>query len=168
MAASKPGVGKRLGMIVASTKAVRVAADLLGPVRNRVTGTVLALAALLSLRIPAPRLILHPLILAGTIYLWDTTLPPPSLPEGPLRGLVPRAILLGALTDGLLAISRAQRARCRAIRIVAGYLTLDDAVLLCGTTVDDLRSRLGRAGRTTRIGDDGRKYVALADLHDLI
>ncbi|HEY3229706.1 MAG TPA: hypothetical protein VGJ87_10825, partial [Roseiflexaceae bacterium] len=99
---------------------------------------------------------------------WDTTLPPPSLPEGPLRGLVPRAILLGVLTDGLLAISRAQRARWRAIQIVRGYLTLDHAALLCGTTVDDLRWRLGQAGRTTRIGDDGREHVALADLNDLM
>jgi hypothetical protein len=127
----------------------------------------LLLAALLSLRMPVPRLILYPLILAGTIYLWDTTLPP-SLPEGPLRGLVPRASLLGVLTDGLMAISRAQRARWRAIRIVDGYLTLDDAALLCGTTVDDLRRRLGRAGRTTRLGDDGREQVALDDLDDLM
>jgi hypothetical protein len=131
-------------------------------------GAALALAALPSLRMPAPRLILYPLILAGTIYLWDTTLPPPSLPEGPLRGLVPRAILLGVLTDGLMAISRARRARWRAIQIVGGYLTLDDAAPLCGTKVDDLRRRLGRAGRTTQIGDDGREHVALADLNDLI
>jgi hypothetical protein len=118
--------------------------------------------------VPAPRLILYPLILAGTIYLWDTTLPPPSLPEGPLRGLVPRAILLGVLTDGLLAISRAQRARWRAVKIVGSYLTLEDAARLCGTTVDDLRRRLGRAGRTTRLSNDGREHVAFADLDDLI
>jgi hypothetical protein len=128
----------------------------------------LLLAALLSLRMPAPRLILYPLILAGTIYVWDTTLPPPSLPEGPLRGLVPRAILLAVLADGLMAISRAPRARWRALQIVDGYLTLDDAALLCGTTVNDLRRRLGRAGRTTRLGDDGREHVALDDLDDLM
>lgn len=131
-------------------------------------GAALLLAALLSLRMPAPRLILYPLILAGTIYLWDTTLPPPSLPEGPLRGLVPRAILLGVLTDGLLVISRAQRARWRAIQIVGGYLSLEDAAVMCGTTVDDLRRRLGHAGRTTRIGDDGRERVALVDLEELL
>jgi hypothetical protein len=94
-------------------------------------GVALLLGGLLSLRMPAPRLILYPLILAGTIFLWDTTLPPPSLPEGPLRGLVPRAILLGVLTDGLMAISRAQRARWRAIQTVDGYLSLDDAAVLC-------------------------------------
>ena len=127
-------------------------------------GAALLLAALLMLRMPAPRLILYPLILAGTIYLWDTTLPPPSLPEGPLRGLVPRVILLGMLTDGLMAISRAQRARWRAIQIADGYLSLDDAAVLCGTTVDDLRRRLGRAGRTTQIGNDGREHLALDDL----
>ena len=131
-------------------------------------GVALWLAGLLSLRMPAPRLILYPLILAGTIYLWDTTLPPPSLPEGPLLGLVPRAILLAVLADGLMAISRAQRAEWRALQVVDGYLTLDDAALLCGTTVDDLRRRLGRAGCTTRLGDDGREQVALDDLDDLM
>jgi len=131
-------------------------------------GVVLLLAALLSLRMLTPRLILYPLILAGTIYLWDTTLPPPNLPEGPLRGLVPRAILLGVLTDSLQALSRAQRARWRAIRIVGGYLTLEDATLLCGTTADDLRRRLGQAGRTARIDDNGHERVALADLEDLM
>jgi hypothetical protein len=127
----------------------------------------LLLAALLLLRMPAPRLILYPLILAGTIYVWDTTLPP-SLPEGPLRGLVPRAMLLAVLADGLMAISRAQRAAWRVIQIVGGYLTLDDAAVLCSTTVDELRQRLGRAGRTAQIADDGRERVTLADLNDLI
>ncbi|HEY3231654.1 MAG TPA: hypothetical protein VGJ87_20665 [Roseiflexaceae bacterium] len=131
-------------------------------------GAALLLTALLSLQLPALRLMLYPLILAGTIYLWDTTLPPPSLPDGPLRGLVPHAILLGVLTDGLMAISRARRARWHAIQIVGGYLTLEDAALLCGTTVGDLRRRLGRAGRTTQIGGDGSERVVLANRNDLI
>lgn len=54
----------------------------------------------------SPRWLLYPAALAVTIYLWDTTLPPPTLPEGLARGLGPRLVLLALLTDALLTIRR--------------------------------------------------------------
>lgn len=45
------------------------------------------------------RFVVYPLILILVMYLWDTTLPPPSLPDGLLRGVAPRLVLLALLID---------------------------------------------------------------------
>ena len=125
------------------------------------------LALLLSFWSLAPRLVIYPLILAATMYLWDHTLPPPNLPNGALRALIPRLILLGVFVDGLVLTRREHQTRLRQIQIRNGYLTLDDAALLCRISVDDLRAWLAQAGRTTKIGEDGGEQVALADLDEL-
>lgn len=63
------------------------------------------LAALFARWQPPRRLIIYPALLAVVIYLWDHTLPPISLPDGPVRWLVPRLVLLGVLAD-LLGVLR--------------------------------------------------------------
>lgn len=59
-------------------------------------------AALLFRWQPPRRLIVYPALLAFVIYLWDHTLPPVSVPEGPARWWVPRLVLVGVLADWCL------------------------------------------------------------------
>jgi len=54
----------------------------------------------------AHRLVLYPLLLGCLIYLWDTTLPPPTLPEGLGRHLLVRVLLIGLLTDTVRQLHR--------------------------------------------------------------
>ncbi len=48
---------------------------------------------------PSWRLVLYPVLLAYMTYLWDTTLPPPNLPDGMVRFLLPCALLIGIAGD---------------------------------------------------------------------
>lgn len=66
----------------------------------------LALALLLWPWRPSGRFIIYPLLLAGVVYLWDFTLPPPSLPAGISRQLIPRLVLIGLLADMALTLRR--------------------------------------------------------------
>jgi hypothetical protein len=43
---------------------------------------------------PSKRLMVYPLLLAAVTYLWDETLPPPSLTDDGVRGVFPLAIIL--------------------------------------------------------------------------
>jgi hypothetical protein len=52
------------------------------------------------------RVLMYPVLLAATLYLWDTQLPPPNLPEGRLRTLIPGIVLLVLSVDGLLLLWR--------------------------------------------------------------
>jgi hypothetical protein len=109
-------------------------------------------------------LLLYPLVLGAGIYLWDHTLPPPSLPEGPLRELIPSLILLWLFAEGALSFQRSRGARWRTVQIRGRRLTLEDAALLLSIAPDDLRRRLGQAGRTIGIGEDGQEWLTLDDL----
>jgi hypothetical protein len=131
-------------------------------------GLALLLLLLLTRGYPPVRLLLYPLVLASGIYLWDHTLPPPSLPEGPLRELIPRLILLWLFAEGVLSIQRSRKTRWRAVQIRGRRLTLADAALLLATTPDDLRQRLGRAGRTIGVGEDGQEWLTLDDLRAIM
>jgi hypothetical protein len=131
-------------------------------------GVALLLLLLLTRGYPPVRLLLYPLVLAAGIYLWDHTLPPPSLPEGPLRELIPRIILLWLFADIMLTTQRSGKARWRAIQIRGRRLALEDAAMLLMTTPDDLRHQLARAGRATRIGEDGREWLTLDDVRALM
>jgi hypothetical protein len=128
----------------------------------------LVLALLLAPRLPSMRLLLYPLALACGIYLWDTTLPPPTLPEGPLRAIIPGSLLLLLLVDSTLTLQRWRQTRWRTIQIRGRTLMLDDAAALLRTTPDDLRRQLARAGRPARSGEDGHERVTLDDLNALL
>ncbi len=104
------------------------------------------LALLLTYWHQPRRFLLYPIVLAGVIYLWDTTLPPPSLPEGPLRRLIPLAVLVGLLVDLLVTLHRRPQPAPRAAPHVHGTDNdLDSRARLRATTGSDHRSRLRRA-----------------------
>ncbi|HET9224660.1 MAG TPA: hypothetical protein VFO07_19260 [Roseiflexaceae bacterium] len=131
-------------------------------------GLALLLLLLLTRGYPPVRLLLYPLVLAAGIYLWDHTLPPPNLPEGPLRELVPRLILLWLFAEGVLSFQRSRKMRWRAVQIRGRRLTLEDAATLLATTPADLRQRLGQAGRAIHIGEDGQEWLTLDDVRAIM
>jgi hypothetical protein len=131
-------------------------------------GLALLLLLLLTRGYPPVRLLLYPLVLGAGIYLWDHTLPPPSLPEGPVRELLPRLILLWLFIEGVLSFQRSRKTRWRAVQIRGRRLTLEDAAVLLAVTPDDLRRRLGQAGRAIRTGDDGQEWLTLDDLRAIM
>jgi hypothetical protein len=131
-------------------------------------GLALLLLFLLTRGYPPVRLLLYPLVLGAGIYLWDHTLPPPSLPEGPLRELVPRVILFWLFAEGVLSFQRTRKPRWRAVQIRGRRLTLEHAAMLLATSPDDLRRRLEQAGRTISIGEDGQEWLTLDDLQAII
>lgn len=131
-----------------------------------------AIAAMLAWaivhRLPSWRLMMHPLILASGIYLWDSTLPPPSLPYGPLRILIPGLILLGLLVDCVMTMWYIHYLRRRTIQIRQRYLRLEDAAMLLGMSPEELRMQLRRHGRKIRVDEQGREDLSLDDLRALI
>lgn len=125
----------------------------------------------------SPRWLLYPVALAVTVYMWDTTLPPPNLPEGFARGLVPRLVLLSILADALLTI-RHQRRFARAVRAVTargeapsraipvrnGLVPVTAIAELFQITPNELVARLHRHGRRTVATSDRGPSLWLADL----
>ena len=128
-------------------------------------GTAVALALLLTYWYRPPRFFLYPLVLAGVIYLWDTTLPPPSLPDGPLRRLIPHAVLIGLLADLFVSLRRrAHRPLRNATRVYGGYMELEGTARVLAIPAHELRGRLRRAGRIILVSKNGAEYLSLDDL----
>jgi hypothetical protein len=127
----------------------------------------LVLALLLRQRVPVRRLIVYPLILAGSIYLWDTTLPPPSLPDGWPRVLIPGLVLLGLLIDYAYTVQRVRQARGRSTPRHRAPVALDEAAQLLGIPVTTLRLRLQERRCVITIDDTGQESVCLDDLYAL-
>lgn len=77
-----------------------------------------AAAMLMALRLTAqgrdPRLVIYPLVLAASTYVWDTTLPPPTLPNGWPRALIPGGVLVGLLLDYTWTMRHARHRRRQA------------------------------------------------------
>jgi hypothetical protein len=120
--------------------------------------------ALLVLRhIQAQRLAVYPLILAVSIYLLDTTLPPPNFPSGWPREIIPRLVLVGLLFDCLRTIHWG-RARHGAGQRKPGNVSLDDAIRLLGLTPGELRIRLQRRGIAITVDAAGREYLSADQL----
>src|SRR5687767_10539130 len=92
-------------------------------------GLALLLALLLARWHPPRRLFVYPILLVCVIYLWDTTLPPPNLPEGGFRQFIPHAVLVGLLVDLVLVLWPTRQPPRRATPVRGGYLTLDGAAL---------------------------------------
>jgi hypothetical protein len=127
----------------------------------------LVLALLLRQRVPVRRLIAYPLILAGSIYLWDTTLPPPSLPDGWPRVLIPGLVLVGLLIDYAYTVQRVRQARGRSTPRHRATVALDDAAQLLGLPLTNLRIRLQERRCVIIIDDAGQESVCLDDLYAL-
>ena len=113
------------------------------------------------------RFLIYPMILFSTIYLWDNKLPPPSLPEGTLRALVPLAVIGVLAVDLVLTHTRHTRrykSKRSGITVTGGYVGLDEAARFFNVTPRDLRSRLEHARTDWVVGMDGYEYVALTDV----
>lgn len=123
-------------------------------------------SALLAQRVRAGRLVVYPVILAGSIYLWDTTLPPPNFPTGWPRELIPRLVLLGLLVDAALTVRRGRQAP-RLLQPGRQWLALEDAARRLGITCEELRMRMQQRGYAIRIDAVGHEQVALDELHAL-
>jgi hypothetical protein len=127
----------------------------------------LIVALLLVPHIPAQRLVAYPLTIAVSIYLLDTTLPPPNFPSGWPREIIPRLVLLSLLIDCLCAVQRGRRYQRGAVQFELRYVALDDAARALGLTVPELRIRLQqrRLGITTDAA--GCEYLSFDQLRRL-
>jgi hypothetical protein len=104
------------------------------------------------------------MVLAVVIYLWDTTLPPPTLPGGVLRDYLPRMVIVGLLIDLVVRVQHRPARQPRTVHMRAGLLAIQDAAALLGITVDEVRRRLQQTGRTAVRTPDGDEALSLDDM----
>lgn len=136
---------------------------------------LLAFIMLAAQRPISRRFIIYPLLLATVTYLWDATLPPPTLPEGLVRNLVPRLVVSGLIADVVVvalqrrreasAARRAQRATREPnlrIQVRGGLVPLEETAALFGVTPAELSERLHRIGCKVIVRDT--LYVHIHDL----
>jgi hypothetical protein len=109
------------------------------------------------------RALSHPLALALVIYLWDTTLPPPTLPGGVFREYLPR-VVVGLLIDLVETIRHRRTPRPRTVHIRAGFLSIQHAAALLGIPVDEVWQRMHQVGRTAMRTPDGDEALSLDDV----
>jgi hypothetical protein len=126
----------------------------------------LVLALLLRQRVPARRLVVYPLLLAASIYLWDTTLPPPNLPDGWPRVTIPGLVLAGLVGDYARTTRRVWQARDYGA-LSHRRIALEDAAFLLGISVAELRLRIQRRGCVVLIDAAGHEHVLLDDVYAL-
>lgn len=69
----------------------------------------LAMAIVATPLLPAKRLLLHPVLAAGTIYLWDMSLPPPTLSHEFARTYLPLGMIALIVADGTLLLWQTAR-----------------------------------------------------------
>ena len=117
---------------------------------------------------PSRRLLLYPFLLAAIAYLWDSTLPAPSLPDGAARMLLPLVLLVGMIGDALLNGRRVLPFAPRRIRVYGDYLNLDEAALFFRIPPDIVRLQCAQDGRAIIVGRSGESYVALEDLMNAV
>jgi hypothetical protein len=117
---------------------------------------------------PPRRLVLYPLILAGIMYLWDHSLPPPSLPDGAIRHMLPRLVFVWLVADIVMAVWTRRHAAYPATHAGLEYIALDDVAALLGTDSATLRRYAQRAGWPIMLDAAGRPYLARTDLAALV
>lgn len=123
--------------------------------------------ALVAVRhIPFRRFVIYPLILGASIYLLDTTLPPPNLPSGWPREIIPRLVLMGLLVDSVRTIRWGRRGGQAAGREFPP-IALDDAARLLGLTAAELRVLLQQRRLGIAIDIGGREYLSVEQLWSL-
>lgn len=127
-------------------------------------GSALLLAGIGYRRRPAWRLLLYPFAIGGVLYLWDSTLPPPNLPDGPIRVALPLALLAGIAVDVGLHLWQATRPHRRFVHVYAGRVALVDAARIVGISPDAFRQQYRRIGRPIMLDHTGSEELLLADL----
>ncbi len=125
------------------------------------------LALLLVPHMPAQRLVVYTLTLTVSIYLLDTTLPPPNFPSGWPREVIPWLVLVGLLVDSLRTMHWSRRQQRRASQVELQPIALDDAARVLGLAVPELRIRLQRHRFGITIDTAGREYLSIDQLHKL-
>jgi hypothetical protein len=129
---------------------------------------VALLIAYLFLRVGlAHRLVLYPLLLGCLIYLWDTTLPPPTLPEGIGRHLLVRLLLIGLLADTVRRLHRKPQPPLVTSPVRDDLIQLTRAARLLQTTPQALQERLQQLGWDWVLLD-GEAYLSIEALVALI
>ena len=113
---------------------------------------------------PTWRLLLYPFALGSVLYLWDSTLPPPSLPDGPIRVALPLALLAGIVVDVGLLLWQTVRPHRRFVHTYAGRVTLVDAARIAGISPEVFRQHYRRTGRPIILDSTGREELLLADV----
>ena len=112
-------------------------------------------------------LVVYPIILAISVYLWDTTLPPPTLPEGMARLAVPLVVLLAVTTHWVWMAGRMLVRRRSRRHTAQEYMTLARAAILLKMSHEQISTRLRQLGGSTQVRD-GQEYIAVDDLCDLV
>jgi hypothetical protein len=146
--------------------------ELLMPFWSRTVIVLQGLALLVALIAyrwrPSWRLLLYPLLLANMAYIWDHTLPPPTLPDGLIRVALPLAMLLGIMGDLLVHFQRALPFTPKRIPVYGGYVNLDEAAHFFRLPPDLVRISCERSGHRIVMGRGGDEYVALDTLLSVI
>jgi hypothetical protein len=127
----------------------------------------LIVALPLMSRVPTWRLIAYPLTLAASIYLLDTTLPPPNFPSGWPREIIPRLVLVALVGDCLRAMRGGHGYQRTVAQFELRHVALDDAARLLGLAVFELRRRLQQRRFSITIDAQGREYLSLDQLRRL-
>ncbi len=127
-------------------------------------GGALLLASIRARWRPSWRLLLYPLVLASVLYLWDATLPPPTLPDGPIRVALPLTMLGGMVVDVGLLLWQTARPHQRFVHAYAGRVALVDAARVAGISPEALRMRCRRMGRPIITNATGTEELWLADV----
>jgi len=98
------------------------------------------------------------------LYLWDATLPPPTLPDGPIRVALPLTLLGGIVGDVGLLLWQMARPHQRFIHAYAGRVALVDAARISGISPEALRMAWRRTGRPILMDATGMEELWLADV----
>jgi hypothetical protein len=155
-------------MAIGAAILVTLLFELLTPFWSRTVIVLQGLAVLVALIAyrwrPSWRLLLYPLLLANMAYLWDHTLPPPNLPDGLVRLVLPLAIVAGILGDLVMYYRRALPFAPKRIPVYGGYVNLDEAAHFFRLPPDLVRVHAERSGRPIVMGRGGDEYIALDDL----
>lgn len=122
------------------------------------------LVGLITTRRWTQRLVLYPLFMAGMLYLWDTTLPPPDLPEGLFRHILGRVFLIGLLADFFSTWLRKEKP----LVTRGNFIRLASVAHVLHTNPQALRKELNQAGRIVVVQFDGEAYILFEDFGFLL
>lgn len=133
-------------------------------------GVAVLLALISRLWQRSHRFLTYPLILFSTIYLWDTNLPPPSLPDGALRALIPLLVIATLFFDVGIAGWRMSKKQpsTNGVNVVGGYADLDEAARFFGITSTELRVYLREQGKPAIVSLNGHEQIGIFDLIEVL
>jgi hypothetical protein len=127
-------------------------------------GVALVVALLAYRWRPSKRLMVYPLLLAVVTYLWDQTLPPPSLIDGRERAVFPLAVIICIVGDLLVTWWHSLPFTPKRIPVYGRYVNLDEAAHFFRMPPDIVRVHLLKSDRAIVAGRSGEEYVTLDDI----